>query len=200
MNRLHTLVRRALETTAEPWEAIRRAYGWVHRAAAILTNEPGHDAPGVRRRYRALLGAMVRHRHTLGPLAEAVEHFAKVTASYWPGLFCCYDLEDLPRTNNALEQLFGSHRHHQRLATGRHAASPMLVVRGQVQLVAAVSTRSRLPDPRELQPASVEDWQRLRAHLHQRQHRRAARTRFRRNPEIFLAHLEEQLLQPALPA
>jgi hypothetical protein len=40
----------------------------------------------------------------LGLLAAAAAHFAKVTASYWPGLFCCYDVPDLPRTNNALEQ------------------------------------------------------------------------------------------------
>lgn len=193
-------MRRALETTASDWPAIRRAYGWIHRAAAVLANEDGADAAGVRRRYRALLGAMARHRHTLGPLAEAVDHFLKVTRSYWPGLFFCYDVPDLPRTNNALEQLFGSHRHHQRRATGRHAASPMLVVRGQVQLVAAISTRLHPPTPTDLQPTSVDDWQKLREQLHQRQQRRAARTRFRRNPEAFLVRLEQQMLQPALPA
>lgn len=190
---------RALETTPTDWPAIRRAYGWVHRAAALLANPDGADAAAVRRRYRALLGAMARHGQTLGPLAEAVAHFLKVTRSYWPGLFFCYDVPDLPKTNNALEQLFGSHRHHQRRATGRHAASPMLVVRGQVQLVAAISTRLHTPSPADLQPTSLGDWQALRAQLQQRQHRRAARTRFRRNPDLFLARLEQQMLQPALP-
>src|SRR5258706_15720673 len=36
---------------------------------------------------------------SLGPLADAVAHFRTVTASYWPGLFACYDLPDLPPTN-----------------------------------------------------------------------------------------------------
>ena len=40
----------------------------------------------------------------LGPLTPALAHFHKVTASYWPGLFCCYDVPGLPRTNNDLEQ------------------------------------------------------------------------------------------------
>jgi hypothetical protein len=194
------LVRRGLETTAEHWPPVRRAYRWVHAAARILNNPRGHDAATVRRRLRSLLGAMKRHRHKAGPLAEAVDHFLKVTASYWPGLFHCYDLPDLPRTNNALEQLFGSHRHHQRRATGRHAASPTLVVRGQVQIVAAAATRVSPPTPADLQPVSIPDWHRLRAQLHERQQRRAQRTRFRRDPEAYLSRLEHQLLQPALPA
>ena len=33
-------------------------------------------------------------------------HLDKVSRSYWPGLFHCYDLEALPRTNNELESHF----------------------------------------------------------------------------------------------
>jgi hypothetical protein len=33
-----------------------------------------------------------------------------VTKSYWSGLFFCYDVSDLPRTNNDLEHIFGSTR------------------------------------------------------------------------------------------
>jgi len=198
--RLHTLVRRGLEARAEHWPPVRRAYRWVHTAARVLKNQSDHDAATVRRRLRALLGAMKRHRHKAGPLAAAVEHFLKVTASYWPGLFHCYDLTDLPRTNNALEQLFGSHRHHQRRATGRHRASPTLVVRGQVQIVAAASTRASPPKPSDLQPTSIPSWQSLRTQLDQRQQRRIQRTRFRRDPQSYLAKLETQILQPTLPA
>jgi hypothetical protein len=32
-----------------------------------------------------------------------VDHFLRVSRSYWPGLFHCYDVEDLPRTNNDLD-------------------------------------------------------------------------------------------------
>ena len=54
--------------------------------------------------YRGLLAEMGRERATAGTLAPAVEHFRTVTQSYWLGLFQCYQVAELPRTNNDLEQ------------------------------------------------------------------------------------------------
>lgn len=39
-------------------------------------------------------------------LEQVVKQFIKVTRSYWPGLFHCYDVVELPRTNNDLEVRF----------------------------------------------------------------------------------------------
>jgi hypothetical protein len=142
---------------------------------------------------------MARHRQRVGSLSAAVEHFVKVTRSYWPGLFCCYTVADLPRTNNALEQLFGSHRYHERRARGRKGASPALVLRGAARLVAATATRQRVYTARDLAAAERSEWVRLRGELEKRRQRRTERTRFRRDPQAFLSQLEEQLLRPALP-
>ena len=49
---------------------------------------------------------MSRWNAHAGDLACAVAHFMTVSQSYWPGLFHCYTVADLPRTNNALEHLF----------------------------------------------------------------------------------------------
>ena len=125
------------------WPEVRVAFGWIQRAAAILANEKGLDTAGVRRRYRDLMTALARHRDSCGSLAEAFDHFRKVTRSYWSGLFRCYDVAELPRTNNDLEQFFGSYRYHERRASGRKVACPGTVVRGSVRLVAAASTRLR---------------------------------------------------------
>ena len=73
---------------------------------------------------------MGRRAGAAGRLAPAVGHFVKVTRSYWPGLFACYDTADLPRTNNDLEQFFGAHRYHERRASGRKTACAGTVVRG----------------------------------------------------------------------
>jgi len=97
----------------------------------------------VRRRYRGLIASLTRHRGKLGSLAGALDRFRKVTRSYWPGLFRCYDVADLPRTNNDLEQFFGSYRYHERRCSGRKVACPGTVVRGSVRLVAAAATRLR---------------------------------------------------------
>ncbi len=137
---------------------------------------------------------------TLGTLAPAVAQFRKVTASYGAGLFHCYDVPDLPPTNNALEQYFGSARYHERRATGRKGASPGLVVRGAVRLIAAVATRSQPFADADLCPADLAAWRTLRGQLRTRQDARCAQRRFRQDPAAYLAALEEALCQPSLPA
>jgi hypothetical protein len=81
----------------------------------------------MRRRYAGLLGAIQRAVAKAGTMREPLRHFVKVTRSFWPGLFHCYDNPALPRTNNDLEQRFGSYRYHERRATGRKTASASTV-------------------------------------------------------------------------
>ena len=165
------------------WGPVEAAYGWVFRAAAILANVAGLTGAAVKASYRGLLGALARHADGAGELAGALGHFRKVTRSYWPGLFHCYDVPELPRTNNDLEQLFGAHRHHERRCSGRKVASPGLVVRGSVRLPAAVATRLRGEVKGEdLTPADLDAWRELRAGLERRQELRARGRRFRRDP------------------
>jgi hypothetical protein len=196
---LRQLITRGLEGTAALWPDIARAYGWVHRAAHILNNRGEEDARLVRRRFDGLVAAMHRHRGTAGTLADAIEHFRKVARSYKPGLFHCYAVPGLPRTNNDLEHLFGAQRYHERRASGRKAASPATVLRGEVRLIAATATRLRPPAARELGRVSRERWTALRQRLDHRRHARTLRTRFRRNPDAYLAALEQQACQSALP-
>jgi hypothetical protein len=97
------LLARGLNITAEAWLALRTAYGWVHAAAHLLANHDHQPGDTVRAAYQNLLGTMTTAQATLGDLAPVVDHFLKVTTSYEPGLFHCYDVPDLPRTNNDLE-------------------------------------------------------------------------------------------------
>jgi hypothetical protein len=172
----------------------------VPRAANVLGNEAGEDATMVQRRFDGLVAAMARHRASLGALAGAIDHFCKVTRSYRPGLFHCYAVPDLPRTNNGLEQMFGSQRYHERRATGRKMASPAIVLRGEVRLIAALATRLHPPTARELGRVSRKRWADLRRRLESRRQGRTLRTRFRRNPKAYLAELERKACQSALPA
>ena len=90
----------------------------------MLSTGEGRDVLLARQAYRRLLSEMQREQATLSELAWVVAHFRKVTSSYWPGLFRCYTIAGLPRTNNALEHCFGSARYHERRATERKGASP----------------------------------------------------------------------------
>ena len=179
---------------------MRRAFGWVRRAAVILRNKKGLDGDGVRRRLRGLLGAIARHRSQLGELDGAIGHFLKVTRSYWPGLFATYDTPDLPRTNNALEQLFGSYRYHERRASGRKVASPGMVVRGSVRLIAATASRLQVVESAALMPSDLRAWRSLRAGLDRRQQVRRWSYRFRRDPRSYLQSLEAIMIKSALPS
>ena len=175
------------------------AYGWVHQAAHIL-GTAGETGSAGRARLGGLLGEMRRHRAAAGPLGEAVDHFRTVSRGYWPGLFACYDTAALPRTNNDLEQTFGSHRYHERRATGRKGASPALVLRGSARLVAGLVTRTREVTAVDLASADLVAWRELRSELEERRQRRVDRHRFRRDPDAFLRRLEAKLNQSALPA
>ena len=143
---------------------------------------------------------MTAQQATLGALAPAVDQFRKVTTSYWSGLFHCYDVPDLPCTNNELEQYFGSARYHERRATGRKGASPGLVVRGAVRVVAAVASRGQPFADTDLRPTDLTRWRVLRRQLETRQAARCAQRRFRRDPDGYLAALEEALSKLSLPA
>ena len=143
---------------------------------------------------------MTAQRSTAGASARAVDRFRTVTASYAPGLFHCYAVPHLPPTNNALEQFFGAVRYHERRATGRKGASPGLVVRGAVRVIAAVAARGHTPDDVALRPTDLPAWQALRRQLQTRQAARCAQRRFRQDPEAYLNALEDALCRASLPA
>ena len=142
---------------------------------------------------------MTRHQSAAGTLAPALVHFRKVTRSYWPGLFACYTMPELPRTNNDLEQFFGAYRSHERRATGRKAASPGMVLSGPFCVIAAAATRRHPYSAAELAPEDVSAWQALRQARETRRQQRTLRRRFRRDPASYLQKLEADFLQLILP-
>jgi len=191
-------VEQALEETAVLGKPIRQAYRWVWEAARVLSNAQERPALELERAYGRVLSTIGLVKRQLGPLEAAMNHFLKVTRSYRPGLFHCYRIEGLPRTNNDVEQLFGQHRHHERRATGRKRAPLSTVLRGSVRLIAGVATRLRAYSADELKPGDRERWRKLRADVRKRFVLRAQGYRFRRDPQAYLAQLEELALKPGL--
>jgi hypothetical protein len=191
--RLQHLLAHGLQATAALWPVLLVVAAGVHQAAHILANHEQQAARPVQDRYQALLDQMAAQRETVGPLAPAVDHFLKVSASYAPGLFHTYAVPGLPRTNNDLEQCFGMARYHQRRVSGRKRPDASLVVRGAVRLVAAVVSRQHRFQGTDLRPPNLARWRALRQHLTHCQDARRAQRRFRRNPAAYLARLEADL-------
>jgi len=205
LKRLRQLLRKGLEETAALWPQVRASFKWVHQAARVLGRCEGLSGRQVKFRLRCQLGRMRAEAVRLEQQgqtkqAQRLEHFVKVSASYEPGLFHCYDVKDLPRTNNDLEQFFGSYRHHERRISGRKVASASLVVRGAVRIVAAVATRLRVVGGEELAPKNLADWQKQRAELGRRGHARVRQRRFRRDAQAYLRDLEKEYRRLGLPA
>lgn len=194
MLKLKQLVSKGLEQTAPLFAPISVAYRWIHKAADILDNEAALDAIEVKRSYRNLLAQMSRWKHKAGTLESGINHFLKITRSYWSGLFHCYEVKDLPRTNNDLERTFGVLRHHQRRCTGRKVAPSSLVIRGSVQLASAMATKLRTFTAEDLAQVCVNSWLELRFDLRKQRLNRIEQLRFRRNPKDYLASLESMLL------
>jgi hypothetical protein len=181
------------------WPAIRQAYEWVYQAAHLLANAQEHPVEALEQEYRQFLEMINHHQAQLGDLAGVITHFSQVTASYWDGLFQCYRVKDLPRTNNDLEQFFGTARHIERRVTGRKSASPTLVVRGSVRVVAAGISQLYPICAADLQLTDVSAWRALRQSLDFRHEGRRCLLRFRRDPLAYLSALEQSLLTPSLP-
>ena len=194
LKQLHQLLVKGLQTTACLWPPLQRAYGFIHQASQILANDEQETGAQVRERYLRYVAQMQEQKATLGQLAEAIEHFCHKTSNFAVGLFQCYDVEGLPRTNNELERCFGVARIHERRATGRRGAIPGVVVRGSVRVMTAVVTKGQLFSVEELRPRDYQRWRELRRHLQLCEETRRRQFRFRKNPATYLAALEAQLL------
>lgn len=177
---------------------MQAGYEWVHRATHLLTNAEQLSANEVQQHYQSLLDEMRQEAGTSEPLQRMMTTFLKVTDSYWPGLFLCYAVSDLPRTNNDLEHVFGSTRYHDRRATGRKQASPGLVVRGAARIVASVASQHYHFTGPELQPGNLTQWRALRRQVESRHEARREQYRFRKAPAEYLATLEEKLYQQTM--
>lgn len=184
---------RALAQTAALWPDVELGASWVHGASAILANVDELPAEVVAERYQDWISRLVQASNDTcmsGLLREAAAHFVKVTSGYGLDLFHCYRIPGLPRTNNALEQAFGSLRYHERRASGRKVASPTLVLSGCVRMAAAAFTRTHTVTQDMLAAVPPSRWRTERAAIERRRQSRCQRFRFRKNPSSYLAQLE----------
>lgn len=168
-------------------------------ATAILANADGVTARTVRRRYEKWM-LHLEQSDVSETLRTSARHFLRVTRSYGKGLFYCYRIAGLPRTNNALEQTFGCVRYHERRASGRKVASPSLVTDGSVRVPASLYTRAAPVTVQMLASVPHERWRARRAELGRQHKARRQRCRFRKNPERYLATLEQDIDKLTLPS
>jgi Transposase, Mutator family len=105
---LYQGLRAALAPFVANAQELQQGAVWLQDIAYILEPTPTQPlrAAHVADQLRGYLGT-VRWRSDVTPRLKTFgRHLDKVSRSYWPGLFHCYDVPTLPRTNNALESRF----------------------------------------------------------------------------------------------
>src|SRR3989475_10125863 len=105
---LYQGLRAALSPFAETYHALHQGAAWLRDIAYIFEPVPAHplSAEVVAGQLRSYLDTVQRQPKGAPALETFGRHLDTVSRSYWPGLFHCYEVPGLPRTNNELESHF----------------------------------------------------------------------------------------------
>ena len=197
---MRTLVERAQAAGGQRVADLRIAHAWLRELAHCLDPDPAdapvrRDGASVRQEVERLLDTLpARSPAQRAPLwlQEPVAYVGLVLRRLGAGLYHCYDVSGLPRTNNAMEQFYRQLKAGERRATG-HRRSDTFVVRygGFATYAAAASTRSETERCQHLATVSPSACQRARTQLRAIQERQTKMHRFHLRPDRYLSRLEQ---------
>jgi len=163
-------LRATLPTFASEYRDLQQGATWLRDIARIL--EPPDDGSPitgeqVAQQLRTYLDELLTLSDLPPPLDAFRHHLDTVSTSYWPGLFHCYDLEGLPRTNNGIESLFRDTQCRLLRTTGQKGQTRRALQRtGAWELLPRPPTQAEcLTALRQVPPSQlVKEQQRLRQH------------------------------------
>lgn len=198
--RLRTLIERAERRCGERAGELGQAHKWLleiaRRLEPSVVTESGQPPTGAEvrarvERYLDEIAAAVAKGSVAEWLQQPVEHLRTVLLRLGDGLYHCYDVSGLPRTNNDLEQFYRRVKASERRITG-HRRSDTFVVRvgGFAVYAVTASEVSEAELQQQLATVSAVDWQRERAVLRANQERQTKMRRFRLHRDAYLADLE----------
>jgi hypothetical protein len=139
----------ALTPLAETYHALHQGAAWLRDIAYILEPCPTQpmSAAQVAGQLRSYLDTVRQWPDVTPTVYEFGRHLDKVSQSYWPGLFHCYDVPGLPRTNNALESHFRDTRRRLLRTTGQKGLTQRTLQRqGAWELLPRPPTEAQLLD------------------------------------------------------
>jgi hypothetical protein len=194
------LIRRAQERVAERVGPLRQAHAHLLQVAHLLEpTEPDERGVVVRQRVEdelAVVEQSVEDGSVPAWLHDPVRHLVTVLRRLGKGLYHCYDVPGLPRTNNDLEQFYRRVKASERRITG-HRRSDRFVVRvgGFAIYAIAASDRTEVELQRELSRVAATRWQEERTILRATQERQVKMHRFHLDRSAYLADLETRWTQ-----
>lgn len=193
-----TLARHALAAGGQQGEALRVAHGWLRELAHRLEPDAEAAVPrtgaAVRQEVDTLLDALpARYPDQQVPawLADQATYVGLILRRLGDGLYHCYDVPGLPRTNNAHEHFYRQLKAGQRRATG-HRRSDTFVVRvgGFAAYAAAASDVPEDTLLKQLATVPADACHSCRAELRATQERQTKMHRFHLHPDRYLSDLQ----------
>jgi hypothetical protein len=139
----------ALSPLAETYQALHQGAAWLHDMAYILEPVATYpsNAEDVARQLRGYLDTVQRQPKITPALEAFGRHRALVSRRYWPGLFHCYDVPGLPRTNNELESHVRDTRRRLLRTTGQQGQTQRTLQRqGAWELLPHPPTEAKLQE------------------------------------------------------
>lgn len=175
------------------------AHGWLVDLAGRFDPDVADAAllpngAAVRRDVEAFLDTLPARypdRQTPAWLAQPAEHVGVILRRLGDGLYHCYDVPGLPRTNNDHEHFYRQLKAGERRATG-HRRSDAFVVRvgGFAAYATAASTLPEALLCHQLASVPADACHACRAELRATQERQTKMHRFRLRPDRYLSDLE----------
>src|SRR6266851_7916235 len=139
----------ALSSCAETSQELQQGAAWLHDIAYILepaTTQPMRAAH-VAGQLRGYLDTVRWWSDVTPSLKTFGRHLDTVSRSYWSGLFHCYDVPGLPRTNNELESCFRDTRRRLLRITGQKGLTQRTLQRqGAWELLPQPPTEATIRD------------------------------------------------------
>jgi Transposase, Mutator family len=166
---LYQGLRAALSPFAETYHALHQGAAWLRDIAYILAPVPTYplSAEDIAGHLRSYLDTVQRQPEGPALLETFGRHLDTVSRSYWPGLFHCYEVPGLPRTNNELESHFRETRRRLLRTTGQQGQTQRTLQRqGAWELLPSPPTEAQLREAVRQTPseALTQERQRFAAH------------------------------------
>lgn len=186
----------ALAQTVNDYLAVQQGAVWLSGIDRILkpADDGSSTSDSVKLALRTYLDELLSLDNLPSGLDDFCQHLDKVSTSYWPGLFHCYDSQVTPRTNNELESHFRDTQRQLLRTTGQKGQTRRTLERtGAWELLPRPPNEAeRFAALRQVESAELEkERQRLRKHLERfRLHTRStklANAQFRQLRQQWLA-------------
>jgi hypothetical protein len=187
----HTVLDGILPSYESAFTEVGQALDWMDSIETILdvplptTEEPGPSGDAIALDMAHYLGQLADLTGLDPWLTQCRDDLLAVSERYWSGLFHCYDIVGLPRTNNDHESLYGQTKRQLRRQLGVKELREPLLRRG-AWILFRVNTASPSELRERLAQVSWKDYFAERARYERRQEQFRRRYRWRHHRDTVL--------------